>query len=152
MYIVHIQLKPQKKRKCLDLKTHCLECLKCLHFENRSNNSFKVIFLQWTKWPTCTYFAMYFLKKYFLSVYILNVITFLFLVSPSQVPSPCLYECAPQLPTHFCLTSLAHPFSWASCLHRTKGLPSHLFQISPSSATYVAGALDQPMYTLWLVV
>lgn len=65
MYIVHIQLKPQKKRKCLDLKTHCLECLKCLHFENRSNNSFKVIFLQWTKWPTCTYFAMYFLKKIF---------------------------------------------------------------------------------------
>jgi hypothetical protein len=51
---------------------------------------------------------------------------------------------------------LPHPSSipllGATSLHRTKHLPSHWCQIRQSSATYVAGAMDWPMYTLWLVV
>ena len=54
--------------------------------------------------------------------------------------------------TYFCLTALASPYSGSSSLHRTKGLPSQLCQIRPSSVTYVYGAIDHSIYTLWLVV
>jgi hypothetical protein len=49
------------------------------------------------------------------------------------------------------LTALVFPYSGASNLHRTKGLPSHWCQIGPSSLTYVSGAMDPSVCTLWLV-
>ena len=54
--------------------------------------------------------------------------------------------------THSHLTTLASPYPGASRSHRTKSLPSHWCQIRPSSATYVSGAMDPSMYTLWLMV
>ena len=58
-------------------------------------------------------------------------------------PHPC---------THSHLTALAFPYTGASSFQSTKGLSSHLCQISPSSATYAAGVMDPSMSTLWLVV
>jgi hypothetical protein len=54
--------------------------------------------------------------------------------------------------TYSHLPSLASPYTVASSFQKTKGLPSHECQIRPSSATYVAGAMDPSMCTLWLVV
>jgi hypothetical protein len=66
-------------------------------------------------------------------------------------PSLCFSEAAP-LPTHSCLTAWACPYTGALSLHKTKGLPSHWCLTRPSSATYVAGAMDSSMCTLWLVI
>jgi hypothetical protein len=54
--------------------------------------------------------------------------------------------------THSHLTILAFPFTRASSLHRTKGLPSHWCQIRWSSATYAPRAMGHSMCTQWLVV
>jgi hypothetical protein len=53
----------------------------------------------------------------------------------------------PTLPPH----PLEFLYTGASSLHRTKGLPSHWWQLRESSATYSAGALGPSMCTLWLV-
>jgi hypothetical protein len=52
------------------------------------------------------------------------------------LPLPPFCEHAPHPPIHSCLTSLAFPYTGASSLHRTNGLPSHGCQTRPSS-TYV---------------
>jgi hypothetical protein len=57
----------------------------------------------------------------------------------------------PNKSTHSCLTPLASPLSRVLSLHRTKCLPFHWNQMRQSSATYIAGAMDKSMYTLWLV-
>jgi hypothetical protein len=54
--------------------------------------------------------------------------------------------------THPCLMPLASSYTGETNLHRTKGLSSHGCQIRPSSATFVPGTMDPPMYILWLVV
>jgi hypothetical protein len=77
-----------------------------------------------------------------------------FLVSPPQIPHSLpllLWGCSPTHPltpasllthlsTHSHITGLASPYTGALSLHRNKGLSSHWFEISPSSATYAAGA------------
>ena len=68
----------------------------------------------------------------------------------AHLPFPCFYECA-HTPSS-CFTPLAFPYSGASSLHRTKGLPFHSCQMKPSSAPYAAGAMDPSMCFLWLVV
>ena len=77
-----------------------------------------------------------------------------FSVTPPQTPHPilpplCLYEGAPLLTHHSCLTSLTSNYG-ALSLHRTKDLACHWYQIRQSSATYEAGAKDPSMYTFWL--
>jgi hypothetical protein len=77
-----------------------------------------------------------------------------FLGSPPQTPYPTPLPFASkrvflQPPTHSHLTPLASPFFGASSLHRTKCLPSHWCQMRPSSASYIAGALDRPMCMLF---
>jgi hypothetical protein len=52
----------------------------------------------------------------------------------------------------FCLTVLASPYAGTSSLHRTKGFSSYRYQIKPSSATCVSGAMDPSICILWLVV
>jgi hypothetical protein len=63
----------------------------------------------------------------------------------SHSPSPCS-------PAHSHFSILAFPYTWASSLHRTKGLSSHWCPTRPSSATYAAGAMGPSMCTLWLMV
>jgi hypothetical protein len=56
-------------------------------------------------------------------------------VFPLQSPYPIF------LPhSNSCYTILMFPYTGASNLHRTKGLPSHLWQRTQSSATYAAEA------------
>ena len=43
---------------------------------------------------------------------------------PISYPSPYFYEDVPQ-PTHYCLPTLAFPYTGAWSLSRTKGLSSH---------------------------
>ena len=70
----------------------------------------------------------------------------------ASYPLP-LWGCSPTHSiTYSNLTSPASPYSGASNLHRTKGLPFHWLQTRPSSATYVPGAMDPSLYTPWLVV
>jgi hypothetical protein len=54
--------------------------------------------------------------------------------------------------SHSHLIALAFPYTGALGSHRTKGLSSQWYQIRPSSATYVPGAMGPSMCTLWLVV
>jgi hypothetical protein len=54
--------------------------------------------------------------------------------------------------THSYLTLLASPYSGASSLLRTKGLPSHWFQIKLSSAMYAAEAMVSLMLYFLVVV
>jgi hypothetical protein len=81
-----------------------------------------------------------------------------FLVSPPQTPHH-----TPTLLLRGCSFSYSPTPAWAPShspysgvsglrLQRTKDLPSHWCQIRPSSATYTAGAVDPPIYTLWLMV
>jgi hypothetical protein len=81
--------------------------------------------------------------------------------TPSHIchllPPLCLYEGAPP-PTHPPTHPLSYssvpasPYTEASNLQRTKGLPSHCCQARPSSATYTSGAMDRSLYTPQLVV
>ena len=55
---------------------------------------------------------------------------FPFLVSPLEtpyptLPSPVSMRILTHPPTHSCFPALASPHTWASSLHRTKGLSSH---------------------------
>ena len=75
--------------------------------------------------------------------------------SPSHICpcSPfCLYEGA--FPSTYTLLSYRPetPYSGASNLLRTKGLPSRCCQARPSSATYLSGVMDPSMYIPWLAV
>jgi hypothetical protein len=92
-----------------------------------------------------------------LFLYISNDIPFL-VTLPQVLPSPFI---APLLPLHYAsmrvllyslthsyLTTIASSYAGTSSLHRTKGLPSHLCQIRPFSATYIARAMDLSMHTL----
>lgn len=89
-----------------------------------------------------------------LFIYILNVI--LFPVSSPKPPYPTLCYVSmsvfPQPTPQSCLSTLAFPHTGAFNLHRTKSLPSHWYQIKPSSATYAVGAMGPSMCILWLVV
>ena len=60
---------------------------------------------------------------------------------------PCFYKdvCLP--PTHSWLAAVAFPYTGARSIHRKKGLSSHWCPRSPSSATYVAGAMGPSMCT-----
>ena len=74
-----------------------------------------------------------------------------------QTPTPCSLPFAskrvfPHPPTHSQFTHPASPFEGATSLHMTNHLPSHWCQRRQSSATYIVGAMDPSMYTLWLVV
>ena len=83
--------------------------------------------------------------------YILNATPFL--VSPPKIsssfpPSPTSMSVFPPSPTHSHLSTLKFPYTGASSLHRTKGIPSHWCQIKPSFATYAAWAMGPSMCTL----
>ena len=69
-----------------------------------------------------------------------------FPVSPPQIsypPPPSLADVRklPHLPTHYCFSALAFPYSGVLSLHWTKGLSSHWCPTRPSSATYAARAM-----------
>ena len=70
----------------------------------------------------------------------------------SHPSSPCFYEgTSPHThaPKHSHLTVLAFPYTGASSLHRTKGIPSHWCQIRTSFATYAAGAMGPLWKSVW---
>jgi hypothetical protein len=101
-----------------------------------------------------TSFCQYFLLD-ILFIYISNIIHFPGF--PFRIPlSYSLILASVRVffypPTHSHLTALELPYTRPSSLHRTKGLSSHWCQIKLSPATYVAGAMDFSMCTLWLVV
>ena len=69
-----------------------------------------------------------------------------FLVCSLQTPYPVPFSPAsmtvfPHPPSHSYFTTLAFPYTGASSIHRTKGLPSHCCQIRASSAIYAAGVM-----------
>jgi hypothetical protein len=73
-------------------------------------------------------------------------------MSPSISPLPLTSMMVIPYPhSNYYFTLLTSPFSGASSFHRTKGLSSLCCQTRQSSATYIAEAMDQPMYVLWLV-
>jgi hypothetical protein len=77
-----------------------------------------------------------------------------FQVTPPPPPHPtsafppplCLYEGA--LPTLSCPTT----YAGASNLPRTKGLPSHCYQVRLSSAMYVSAVMNPSRSILCLVI
>ena len=79
----------------------------------------------------------------------------LFLVSlqnpPSHSASSSFYEDASLPVTYSNFTALAFPYTGESSLHRTKGFSPNCCQTTPSSATYIAGAMGSSMCILWLV-
>lgn len=94
-----------------------------------------------------------FFKVYFIYLYLKWCLPSKSLLSKPPITSflTCHYEGAPP-PTHFHLTTLLSSYTGTSILHRTKGLPTHRYQIRPSSATYVSSAMDPSIYTFRLVV
>jgi hypothetical protein len=71
-------------------------------------------------------------------------------ISPARKP-PILYPlplplwvCSPtHPPTHSCLPALASPYTGSSNTLRTKGRSFHWYPTRPSSATHVAGAMQE---------
>jgi hypothetical protein len=66
---------------------------------------------------------------------------------PSHPFSPLPLRGSPPVIHHSVLTPPAYPYAGALSLHRTKDLSPHWCQIRPSSATYVAGAMEP--WELW---
>ena len=72
-----------------------------------------------------------------------------FPISPLEPPHlipllPASMKMLSVTPTHSYLTTLAFPYTGEWSLYRTKGFPT-----MPSSASYVAGAMGLPMWTLF---
>jgi hypothetical protein len=94
------------------------------------------------------YFVMY--LHLFVLGYFLLVILFIYISNVIPLPgypsiNPLFYPCSPASvrvlthpPTYIHLTVLAFPFTEASSLRRTKGLPSYRCYRRPSSGTYGA--------------
>ena len=72
------------------------------------------------------------------------------MVSPLKTPYPIPLLPAHQ-PTHSCFPVLAFPYTGASSILRTKGLPSHWCATRSSSTAYATGAMGPFMCTFWLV-
>ena len=104
----------------------------------------------------CQPFFFFFLIIWFLLdfafIYISTVIPFPVHLPQTPYPihlTPASMRVLPHAPTHSHLTVLAFPYTGASSLHRTKGIPSHWCQIRPSFATYAAGAMGPLWKSVW---
>jgi hypothetical protein len=67
---------------------------------------------------------------------------------PTSAP-PASMRLFPHPYPHSCLPSLAFPYPGALSLHKTKSLSSHWCLTKLTSASYVAGAMDPSMCTLF---
>jgi len=105
--------------------------------------SVRVCLIRSTTWVQFLFF-----KLVILLIYTSNVILFQFPLYTHPILSPLTpasMKVLPQPPTHSCFTASAFSYTGASSLHRTKGLPSHWWQIRSSSASYSSGAMGPSM-------